>query len=81
MTGPFRLRIMNESDKSSADVEQLNLLGKAAYLGGSAVRLAAGWIDTAVHQAAGIYVETERAFKQGLDPNIEDAKIIEESEN
>lgn len=72
---------MNESGESPIEFERLNLLGKAAFFGGSAVRLAAGLIDTAIHQAAGIYVEAERAFKQGMDPNIEDAKVIGETED
>ena len=61
------------------EFERLNLLGKAAFLGGSAVRIAAGLIDTAVQQAADIYVEAERAFHQGRDPNIEDAKVLRET--
>lgn len=43
------------------------------------MRLAAGLIDTAVHHAAEVYVEAERAFKQGRDPNVEDAKVIDET--
>lgn len=61
------------------EFERLNLLGKAAFLGGSAVRIAAGFIDSAVQQAADIYVEAERAFHQGRDPNVEDAKVINET--
>lgn len=70
----------DHEDRPLVEFERLNLLGKAAYLGGSAIRLAAELIDSAVHQAAGIYVEAERAFKQGRDPNIEDAKVIDESD-
>jgi hypothetical protein len=72
---------MNESDERPVEFERLNLLGKAAFFGGSAVRIAAGLIDTAIHHAAGIYVDAERAFKQGMDPNIEDAKVIGETED
>lgn len=71
---------MSESDKRLVEYDRLNLLGKAAFLGGSAVRLASGLIDAAVHRAADVYVDAERAFRQGLDPNIEDAKVIEESD-
>jgi len=71
---------MNESDERTVELDRLNLVGKAAYFGGTAVRLAAGLIDTAIRQAAGIYVEAEKAFKQGMDPNIEDAKVIGETE-
>lgn len=71
---------MNESEKRLVEYDRLNLLGKAAFLGGTAVRLASGLIDAAVHRAADVYVDAERAFRQGLDPNIEDAKVIEESD-
>lgn len=68
-------------DRRLVEFERLNLLGKAAFLGGSAVRLAAGLIDSAVHHAADVYVEAERAFKQGRDPNIEDAKVLDETDD
>lgn len=71
---------MNESDERTVELDRLNLVGKAAFFGGTAVRLAAGFIDTAIHQAAAVYVEAEKAFKQGMDPNIEDAKVIGETE-
>lgn len=69
---------MHESDERIVEYERLNILGKAAFLGGSAVRFTADLIDAAVHRAADVYLEAERAFKQGLDPNIEDAKVIGE---
>ncbi len=60
------------------DFDSLNLLGKAVYVGGSAVRILANAIDNAVDRAVDIVVEAEKAFKQGLDPNVEDAKILQE---
>lgn len=69
----------DNENRPLVEFERLNLLGKAAFLGGSAVRLAASLIDSAVYHAAGVYVEAERAFKQGRDPNIEDAKVIDET--
>ena len=60
------------------EFERLNLLGKLVFVGGSAVRFLAGAIDTVVDRAVDVAVDAERAFRQGLDPNIEDAKIIEE---
>lgn len=70
----------DNQDRPLVEFERLNLLGKAAFLGGSAVRLAAGLIDSAVHHAAEVYVEAERAFHQGRDRNIEDAKVIDETD-
>ena len=69
---------MSDSQEPIVDFERLNLLGRAVFLGGSAVRLAAGAIDAVVKRAADIYTESERAFLQGRDPNVEDAKIIDE---
>lgn len=53
-------------------------LATAAAFGGSAVRVAAGLIDRAVNRAVDVVLDAEKAFRQGLDPNIEDAKILEE---
>ena len=61
--------------------ENLNLLGKAVFLGGFVTRAASSAIDSAIKATADIVLEAEKAFKQGLDPNVEDAKIIEEQED
>ena len=61
------------------EFDTLNLLGKAVYVGGSAVRLLAKAIDGAVDRAVDVVLDVEKAFKQGLDPNIEDAKILQET--
>ena len=68
---------MNDGERL-VEYDRLNLLGKAVFLGGAAVRVAADLIDTAVSRAADIYVEAEKAFKQGYNPDVEDAKILEE---
>lgn len=69
---------MREDEERLVEFEQLNLLGKTVFLGGSAIRLAASAIDLSVRRAADIYVNAERAFRQGRDPNIDDANILEE---
>lgn len=51
---------------------------RALQLGGSAINLVAGLIDSALVRAADVVADAERAFRQGLDPNVEDAKILEE---
>lgn len=66
------------TDRPVRRTERLNTLGRAAVLGGGAIRLAANAIDSVIQHAADIVVDAERAFKQGLDPNIEDAKVLEE---
>jgi hypothetical protein len=70
----------DHSDESRHDVDfrRLNWLGKTVYLGGSALRLTANLIDSAVDRAASIAEESKRAFDRELDPDIEDAKVLEE---
>ncbi len=58
----------------------LNLLGKAVFLGGVLTRVATQFVDTAIQATADVVVEAQKAFKQGLDPNIEDARILEETD-
>ncbi len=71
---------MSDSDRRIVEFDKLNLVGKALFLTGSAVKLLANGIDAALNQAADIVVDIERSFKDGLDPNIEEAKILEEKE-
>ncbi len=68
---------MNQPHRK-VEFESLNLLGKAVYVGGAAVRFVAQSIDTIVDRAVDIVLDAEKAFKQGMDSNIEDAKILEE---
>ena len=58
--------------------DDLNWLGKSVFFGGAAVRFTAGLIDTVINRTVDIIVESEKAFKEGLDPTIEDAKILDE---
>ena len=58
--------------------EDLNLLGKAVFLTGAAVRTTASMIDRAIERAADVYLEAEYAFRRELDDAYEDAKILEE---
>ena len=60
------------------DFRRLNLLGKLVYVGGAAARAVTEGVDRAIGHVADIVAESERAFREGADPNVEDAKIIEE---
>jgi hypothetical protein len=60
--------------------EQAGWLGRAALLGGGAVRLAAQAIDHTLDRAAQVVVEAQDAFRKELDPNVSDARILEESD-
>ena len=59
-------------------IDELNWLGKAVFFAGEGVRLTADLIESVIDVAADAYTQAERAFKQGLDPTIEEAKILEE---
>jgi len=65
-------------ERREVDFNKLNLLGKTVYLTGAASRVAADAVDKAVHRAVDLAIETERAFRKGLDDTVEDAKIIAE---
>lgn len=58
--------------------EQLNLLGQVVRLGGEAARLTAKGVDYTLQRAARIAADTEKAFRQGRDENVEDAQVLEE---
>ena len=57
----------------------LNWFGKTVYVGGTLLRHTANLIDATTERVSKIAAESKRAFERELDPNIEDAKVIEES--
>ena len=69
---------MEERDNRIVEFERLNLLGKAVFVSGAAARLAADLLERAVDRAADVVIEAEKAFKQGRDRNVDDARILEE---
>lgn len=73
------------SDKAGSKQEdriiqfnELNLLGKAVFVSGLFTRAATRVVDSTIKATVDIVTEAEKAFKQGIDPNIEEAKILEE---
>jgi hypothetical protein len=56
----------------------LNWLGKTVYVGGTLLRHTANLIDATTERVSKIAAESKRAFERELDPNIEDARVIEE---
>lgn len=60
--------------------DELNALGKLVYVSGILSRTATDIVKTAVDATTEIITEAEKAFKEGLDPNIDDANIIDETE-
>ena len=73
-----RLRFFEMPDDSRPHFDHLNWLGRAVALGGTAVRLTANAIDQGVQRAATTLADAEKAYREGRDPNVEDAKILDE---
>lgn len=69
---------MDNADRNRPPFYELNWFGKAVYLGGTALRLSANLVDRTVERASAIMEESRAAYLREVDPNIEDAKIIEE---
>ena len=59
--------------------EKAGLVGRLGLLAGGAVRLAATAAESAIDRAASIAVEAQVAFKKEMDPNVSDARILEET--
>ncbi len=62
------------------EFEKLNWLGKTVFLAGAAVETTAQLIDKALEKAVDLVLETERAFKEGRDSPVDDAKVLEDWE-
>jgi hypothetical protein len=67
-----------DSERWVERFEREGALGRAKLVGGTAVRLAALLIDRTLEKAAVTVADAERAFRRELDPNMEDAKVLEE---
>lgn|GEM_PF-3404518 len=59
--------------------EQAGVVGRLALLGGGAVRVAAGLVERALDRAATAVVDAQDAIQKELDPNVSDARVIEET--
>ena len=71
---------MDEGSPWLERYERAGLLERAGMLVGGAVRLTANAIETVIDRAAQIATDAERAFRRESDPNVVDAKVIEEWE-
>ena len=69
---------MEEDESAQRQTEGLNWLGKTVFWGGKTVHTAARLIDAAARQAADVAGEARQAFQEGLNDEVEDAKIIGE---
>lgn len=60
------------------NLRDLNWLGKSVFVGGTVLRLTANFIESTADRVSSIATRSKEAFERELDPNIEDARIIEE---
>ena len=67
-------------DRQIIEYDRLNWIGKTVFLAGTLVNGAAALIDTALDKTVDLVLEAERAFKEGLDSSVENAKILDEWE-
>lgn len=67
-----------ERSPCMVEFEQLNALGKAVFVAGVAAHAGKGLLKRFIQHVARIAVESKRAFEQGLDPQVEEARVLEE---
>lgn len=68
------------SEERIVEFDRLNTLGKLTCLGGFAARLAAGTLHAAARRAATLCADSAKAFREGKDPNIDEARVIGEEQ-
>lgn len=71
---------MTDKPNRIVEFDRLNTLGKAVYVAGTAIEVATSVVAAAVGAVGVIWDEAERAFKDGSKPDVDDARIIEESD-
>ncbi|MCB0718318.1 MAG: hypothetical protein KDD65_07720 [Bacteroidetes bacterium] len=77
---------MSEARDGSGDnrpkvrLEDPTILGRVVGFGALAARAIGSGVDLFLNTVADIVVDAEKAFKDGMDPNVEDAKIIDEKQ-
>jgi len=66
------------SPRSRTHFDDLNWLGKSVFLGGTVLRLTANLVEATADRVSSIADESRRAFERELDPQIEDAHVIDD---
>lgn len=67
-----------ESPPEHREPHDLNWFGKTVYYGGSVLRFTANLVDATANRVSRVAAESKKAFDRELDPNIEDAQVIDE---
>lgn len=68
----------DSAPRSRTRIQKLNWLGTSVLLGGTAVRLTKNLVEATAERVSTIARESKQAFEREVDPNIEDARVIEE---
>jgi hypothetical protein len=68
----------DDSPRRRVNLNDLNWLGKSVFVGGAALRLTANLIEFTADRVSSVAARSKEAFERELDPNIEDARVIEE---
>lgn len=68
----------DSSPRRRVNISKLNWLGKSVFVGGAVMRLTANLIDSTADRVNKIAAESKQAFERELNPNMEDARVIEE---
>jgi hypothetical protein len=66
-------------DNRLVEFERLNLVGKAVFITGTTFKLVGDLLNTVVESVGEIITDVEKSFNEGANPNIDEAKIIDES--
>lgn len=67
-----------ESPPEHREPHDLNWFGKTVYFGGTVLRFTANLVDATATRVSKIAAESKKEFDRELDPNIEDARVIDE---
>lgn len=68
----------DDPPRRRVNLSDLNWLGKSVFIGGTVLRLTANLVESTADRVSAIASTSKRAFERELDPNIEDARVIEE---
>lgn len=60
--------------------ESMTWFEKIRFLAEGGAHFVAGLLESAADEAAAVVVRTRKSFRQGLDPNILDAHVLDERE-
>lgn len=68
----------DSTPRRRVNISELNWLGKSVFVGGAVMRMTANLIDSTAERVNKIAADSKRAFDRELDPNMEDARVLEE---